>query len=170
MLVTEGQDLCKWEGLWEQKYSALPPNYMTHRPPSPPPRLIALLLLSYQHKEPERLYPEPPVEGPAAPCPCFLWSHHGRTSLSTACVCWLRKRRRKLVNFVCVLTVAVLTTFHRRYKIVSIITTVLFVLDEERQISSEATCLFFFSIVKHRGVIMLPSVIDVSVFCSWQED
>lgn len=69
--------------------------------PSPPP---VLLLVSYLHREPERLYPEPPVEGPAAPCPCSLWSRHGRTSLSTACVCWLPKRRRKLVNFSSILT------------------------------------------------------------------
>lgn len=45
----------------------------------------------------------------------------------------------------CVFRLAtVLTTFHRRYKIVSVITSALFVLDGERQISSEETPLFFF--------------------------
>lgn len=73
---------------------------MTHKPSLP--CLTVSLLLSYQHKEPERLYPEPPVEGPAVPCPCSPWSHRGRTSLSTACVCWLWKRGRKLVNFFCI--------------------------------------------------------------------
>lgn len=76
-------------------------------PPTAPPHAplchCVVLLLSYQHKEPERLYPEPLVEGPAAPCPCSPWSRHGRTSLSTACVCWLWKRRSKLINFFCIL-------------------------------------------------------------------
>lgn len=87
-------------GQWPTLHPATPPP---HHPPLAPLWHCVVLLLSYQHKEPERLYPEPPVEGPAAPCPCSPWSRRGRTSLSTACVCWLWKRRSKLVNFFCIL-------------------------------------------------------------------
>lgn len=65
---------------------------------------------------------------------------------------------------------AELPTFHRRYKIFTTITSVLFVLDVEKDKSAVRRLFFFSFIVKHRVVIMLPSVIDVSVFCSWQED
>lgn len=46
---------------------------------------------SYQRRGPERPYPERPAAGPAGPCPCSLWSRHGKMSRSTACACWLRK-------------------------------------------------------------------------------
>lgn len=51
---------------------------------------------SYQQRAPGHPCLERPAEGPAAPCPCSLWSHHGRTSQSTACACWLWKRQNKV--------------------------------------------------------------------------
>lgn len=51
--------------------------------------------VTYQHRELERPCQEPPEGGPAGPCPCSLWSLHGRMSLSTACVCSLLEGKRR---------------------------------------------------------------------------
>lgn len=63
--------------------------------------LSACTRFSYLRRGPEHPYPERPAAGPAGPCPCSLWSRHGRMSRSTACACWLRKeegqeRKRQL--------------------------------------------------------------------------
>lgn len=51
--------------------------------------------ITYQRRELERPCQEPPEGGPAGPCPCSLWSLHGRMSLSTACVCSLLEGKRR---------------------------------------------------------------------------
>lgn len=51
--------------------------------------------VTYQRRELERPCQEPPEGGPAGPCPCSLWSLHGRMSLSTACVCSLLEGKRR---------------------------------------------------------------------------
>lgn len=56
--------------------------------------VLACTCFSYQRRGPGRPYLEPLVAGPAGPCPCSLWSRHGRRSRSTACACWLQEKGR----------------------------------------------------------------------------
>lgn len=54
-----------------------------------------LKICIYQRRGSGHPCPEQPEEGPAAPCPCSLWSHHGKRFLSTACACWLWREKKE---------------------------------------------------------------------------
>lgn len=126
------------------------------------------ICFSYQHRGPGHPYRELPAEGPAAPCPCSLWSHHGRMSLSMACACWLWKRWsrwRNSKNVIVFLWNFVVVLFTSVHKICLDLRWVTWEYWEWQRRSKETSIFLNIGIMLHHVF-----VINVLGFYSWQED